>query len=191
MRKLAIVLVSALCIGVVGVASADENSKPSGEIGRIKMVTAEVIAVDLPTRTVILKGPAGNEFEVHADDKVKNLPQVRAGDRVDVSFYESLAWTVKKASEGNPGASVQSDAVSAKPGSKPAGAAAAQVKITATIEAIDLGNGTVTLKGPKGNSRTIKARDPKNLRRVQVGDLVDITYTEALAVSVRSSPQKQ
>ena len=55
----------------------------------------------------------------------------------------------------------------------------------------DLANGTVTLKGPQGNSRTMKARDPKNLQKVQVGDLVDITYTEAVAVRVRPSPQKQ
>ena len=54
MRKLAIALVSALCIGVVGMASAGESKRPSGEIGRKKLATAEVIAIDLPTRTVTL-----------------------------------------------------------------------------------------------------------------------------------------
>lgn len=191
MRKLAIVLVSALCIGMVGVASADENKKPGGEISRTKMVTAEVIAIDLATRTVTLKGPGGNEFPVHADKRVKNLPQVKVGDKVDVSYQESLVWNVKKAADGKPGVSVQSETESAKPGSKPAGVTITQMKMTATIEAIDLANGTVTLKGPQGNSRTIKARDPKNLQRVQVGDLVDITYTEALAVKVRPSKKKQ
>jgi hypothetical protein len=155
------------------------------------MITAEVIAIDLPTRTVTLKGPAGNEFPVHADDRVKNLAQVHVGDRVDVADQESLVWNVKKASDGKSGTSAESETVSAKPGSKPAGAAARQIKMTVTIEAIDLGNGTVTLKGPQGNSRTIKARDPKNLKKVQVGDLVDITYTEALAVRVRPAKQKQ
>ena len=37
---------------------------------------------------------------------------------------------------------------------------------------------------------TIKARDPRNLERVAVGDLVEITYTEAVAVSV-DKPGKQ
>lgn len=60
--------------------------------------------------------------------------------------------------------------------------------MTATIEAIGQVNGTVTLKGPQGNSRTIKARDPKNLQRVHVGDLVDLTFTEAVAVR-RPSPK--
>ena len=191
MRKLAIALVSALCIGVVGIASAGENKKPSGEINQAKMVTAEVTAIDLPTRLVTLKGPQGNTFTVYADDRVKNLPQVHVGDKVDISYYESLVWNVKKATEGTPGATVQEEMKSAKPGSKPAGAAARQVKATVTIEAIDLANGTVTLKGPQGNSRTIKARNPENLKKVQVGDLVDITYTEALAVKVRSASKQQ
>lgn len=190
MKKLAIALVSAVCIGMVGAASA-ENKKPSGELNHMTMVTAEVIAIDLPTRTVTLKGPQGNEFEVHADQRVKRLSQVHVGDKVDVSYYESLIWSAKKAAGGSPGAPVVQEAAIAKPGSKPAGEAARQVKMTVTIEAIDLANGTVTLKGPQGNSRTIKARDPKNLEKVQVGDLVDITYTEALAITVRPARKNQ
>jgi hypothetical protein len=191
MRKLAIALVSTLCIDLVGMASADESKKPGGEIGNTKLIAAEVTAIDLRTRTVTLRGPAGDEFPVHADASVKNLAQVHGGDRVDISYRESLVWNVKKASDGKPNTSVQSETVSAKPGSEAAGAAVTQVRMTATIDAIDLGNGTVTLKGPQGKRRTIKAREPKQLRLVRVGNLVDITYTEALAVRVRPSKQKQ
>ena len=191
MRNLAIALASVLCMSMGGTASADEHKKPGGEIESVKTATAEVIAIDLPTRTVTLKGPDGNELTVHADDRVKNLPQVHAGDKVDVSYYESLVWQVKKAADGTPSASVQAGVETAKPGSKPAATAARQVNMTVTIEAIDLAKGTVTLKGPQGNSRTIKARDPKNLEKVKVGDLVDITYTEALAVKVRAAKQKK
>ncbi len=64
-----------------------------------------------------------------------------------------------------------------------------RVTFTATIEAIDLAKGTVTLKGPQGNSQTIKARNPANLKKVKVGDLVDITYTELLALKVEEAPK--
>ncbi len=50
--------------------------------------------------------------------------------------------------------------------------------------------GTVTLRGPDGGTTTIKARNPDNLNRVAVGDLVDITYTEALAISVEAPGAK-
>jgi len=191
MRNLAFAFVSALCIGIGGMASADENNKPSGEIDHMRMATAEVIAVDLPTHTVTLIGPAGNEFLVYADDTVRNLAQVRVGDQVDVSYYESLVWNVKGAVGVNPGVTVQGEISSAMPGSKPAGTAVAQMTMTVTIDSIDQDNGTVTLEGPRGNTHTLKASDPKNLENVQVGDLVDIIYTETLTVVVRSSPQKQ
>jgi hypothetical protein len=71
-----------------------------------------------------------------------------------------------------------------KEGDKPGGAAGRKVMITARIDAIDMANGTVTLKGPQGNSRTIKARNPENLKKVKVGDMVDIVYTEAVALKV-------
>ena len=191
MRKLAIAFVSALCIGASGVVSADENNIPGGEVDHMTMATAEVIAVDLPTRTVTLVGAEGKEFLVYVDETVNNLPQVRVGDQVDVSYYESLVWNVNNTAGGNRGVSVQEETASAAPGSKPAGAGVRQVNITAAIVSIDLDNGTVTLEGPRGNTHTIKANDPKNLEKVQVGELIDITYTETVAVSVRSSPQKQ
>jgi hypothetical protein len=59
--------------------------------------------------------------------------------------------------------------------------------MVATIAGIDKAAGTVTLQGPTGKTTTIKARDPRNLDRVTVGDLVEITYTEAVAVSVEKS----
>jgi len=45
----------------------------------------------------------------------------------------------------------------------------------------------VTIKGPEGNTETVKARNPKNLDAVKVGDLVEITYTRALAIALDKS----
>ena len=62
--------------------------------------------------------------------------------------------------------------------------------VTSTIQAIDKKNGTVTLKAPDGTLTTIKARNPAKLDKVTVGDLVEITYTEALAIGVEPAPKK-
>jgi hypothetical protein len=48
----------------------------------------------------------------------------------------------------------------------------------------------VTLKGPEGKSVTVKAENPKNLAKVKVGDEVEVTYTEALAISVEEAKRK-
>jgi hypothetical protein len=152
--------------------------------------TATVEAVDLKTRMVTLRGPDGKLFKVHADERVKNLPQVRKGDVVVATYYESLAYDVKKPGQAVPGVAVAEDVATAKPGDRPAALGGRAVVVTTTIAAIDKKQGTVTLKAPDGELTTIKARNPANLDKVAVGDLVEITLTEALAIAVEPAPKK-
>ena len=168
----------------------DKDVKPSGVKERTIKRTATVEAVDLEKRIVTLKGEQGNVFDLKVGEQAKNLPQVKVGDLVTVQYYESLAFEVTK-----PGQAVAAGATtgvaSAKPGEKPAGVAAGQVTITATVEAIDAKNHYVTLKGPDGKAKEIKVKDPKNLVNVKVGDQVAITYTEALAIEVTPAKKKK
>ena len=54
--------------------------------------------------------------------------------------------------------------------------------VTATVQALDLEKRVVTLKGPKGNIFDVKVGpQAKNLKQVQVGDEVVITYYESVA----------
>jgi len=152
--------------------------------------TATVEKVDLPKRTVTLKGPTGRVFTVKAGPEVKNLAQVKKGDLVNITYYESLAYEVKKPGEAEPGTSVADVSAGAKPGEKPAGAAVSQVTVTTTIQAIDPSVPSVTLQPPDGDPITVKVRDPSKLARVSVGDLVQITYSEALAVAVEPAAAK-
>ena len=172
-------------------APAASQPLPSGTLGAaLVSATARVKAIDLPTRHVTLERADGSEVTLYADDNVRNLPQVKVGDEVTVSYYESIAFEVKKPGTTTPGATVAEEAGRAKLGEKPAGAGARVTTIVATITGIDKAAGTVTLQGPTGRATTVKARDPRNLERVTVGDLVEITYTEALAVSV-DKPARQ
>jgi hypothetical protein len=165
--------------------TAASQSLPSGTISsNLVTATARVKAIDQQTRYVTLERADGSEVMLYADDTVRNLPQVKVGDEVKVSFYESLAYEVKKPGTATPGATVAEETARAKVGEKPAGAGARVTTIVATIIDIDKAAGTVTLHGSTGRETTIKARDPRNLDRVAVGDLVEITYTEAVAVSV-------
>ena len=99
-------------------------------------------------------------------------------------WFRGTAFQVRKAGSGAPGVSVKEERVTSKSGETPAGAVAREIAVTATIDAIDKKAQTVTIKGPEGNAETIKVKNPKNLEGVKVGDLVDITYTQALAVAL-------
>jgi DNA-binding beta-propeller fold protein YncE len=80
-------------------------------------------------------------------------------------------------------------AATAKPGEKPAGALGGQVTVSAVIVAIDTTTLRVTVKGPQGNLRVLQAKDPKKVAAVKVGDMVYVTYTEAVGISVDKAPQ--
>jgi Cu/Ag efflux protein CusF len=164
---------------------------PSGIVGaNLVSTTAKVKAIDLKTRRVTLQRPDGSLVKFKAGEEVRNLPQVKVGDDVKVNYYESLAYEVKKPGDGTPGVAVSEALDHAKPGEKPGVVAGQATTMTTTIAGIDKVAGTVTLSTPDGESRTVKVRTPDNLNRVSVGDLVEITYTEALAISVET-PEKE
>ena len=195
MRKLATTLSFVLSLAGVHSVLADQHNAghkmPNGEITDVTEVQATVTAIDQKTRMVTLKGPEGKEGTIHVDKRARNLSQVKVGDIVKVAYVQQVAWQVQKPGGVGQTGDVQAEqvAATAEPGQMPGAAAAQRVKFTATIEAIDTAKGTVTLKGPQGNSQTIKARNPANLKKVKVGDLVDITYTQAVAIKVDPAPK--
>ena len=58
------------------------------------------------------------------------------------------------------------------------------------ITAIDTKAPSVTVKDSDGELQTIKVKDPTKLIGLKVGDTVDITYTEAFAISVDPKVKK-
>jgi hypothetical protein len=177
-------LAASLLVGCAG------TQKPSGRMEDVSEGRLVVTAVDRQQRMLTLKGQDGGELVVEAGDQVRNFDQIEPGDEVIVTYTEAVAWQVKSASEGAPGMSETSEITRAKPGEKPAGTVGRTVSMTTTITQIDLAKETVTLTGPKGNAQTIKVRDPANLKKAKVGDLVDITYTEAVAIKVQPVGKK-
>lgn len=175
-------IVVALAAGLM--AAETKSGQPTVKRARVVALTATVEAIDVAQRLVTLKGPRGKVVTVTVDERVKNLPQVQVGDQVVVKYYEALALRVVQPGEATPPASATGAAATAQPGQKPAAVGAREVTVTATVEALNKKAGTVTFKGPAGNTVTVKAQDPKNLDLVKVGDKVEITYTEALAISV-------
>ena len=151
--------------------------------GTVK-TTATVEKIDQKTRHVTLRRADGTKTSFRVDDKVKNLKQVKKGDVVVAEYYESLAYKLLKPGEGTPGMAVAGGVERAETGEMPGIAGAAVATITAKITAVDRKNSTVTLEGADGEPHEVKVRDPRRLEAAQVGDLVELTYTEAVAISV-------
>jgi Cu/Ag efflux protein CusF len=159
------------------------GTKPGTVVADSVKVRGTIDAIDKEKGTVTLKGPAGRTITLEVRDRSK-LEAIKVGDPVVATYVEAVAFQVRKAGTAAPGASVQETRASSKPGETPAGAIGREIAVTATITALDKEARTVSITGPLGRTETFKVRDPKNLEGVQVGDLVDITYTQALAVAL-------
>ena len=70
-------------------------------------------------------------------------------------------------------------------GPKPGGTIAKQETATVTIKAIDPKLPSVTVLTEDKRTVSMKVEDKKNLKDLKVGDKVEITYTEAVMISVK------
>jgi hypothetical protein len=153
-------------------------------------ITATVEKVNVKERLVTLRGHDGDLKTIHVGDEVRNLPQMRRGDHVVVTYSESVAFQVLKPGEAKPGISGAVEAARAQPGTKPGGAVAAVVTVVATIVKLDRKAQQATLRGPDGKTVVVDVQNPENFNKVKVGDTVEITYTEELAIDVQPAPKR-
>lgn len=161
------------------------------KVENAQMLSATVESIDQTTRELTLKGENGRTETVKVAPDVRNLAQVRPGDKVVVRYYEGLAAQIRKKGDAPP-TNVAESAVAARApeGSRPAGLVGETVNSTVVIEAVDRSANTVTFKNEDGTAHTVAVKKPearKFIAGLKKGDEVDITYTQALAVSVEPS----
>ena len=171
-----------------GVAVVSEPGK-AGVASAVE-ISAKVVGIDKATRTVTLKGPKGEVFDLVASDEVKNFDQIKVGDAVVARYAQALTLELRK-TRGAAGEPVlREEAAKAKPGERPAVAGARQLSLIADVVAVDAKASTITLNGPKGNTVKLDVRNPDQFKVVKKGDQVEVTYTEALALSVEPAAKK-
>src|SRR5262249_28307136 len=130
-----------------------------------------------------LRNEKGEEDTFVAGPDVKRFDELKVGDKVKFTYYESLVLQLRKPGEPSDAAADDAAFTRAKAG-LPAAAVARQQKTTVTVKAIDPAVPSITVTTADGRTVTRKIEDKKNLEGVKVGDRIDITYTEAIATSV-------
>ena len=172
----------------VDVASAPGKVRASGTI----KMTATVLSIDMGSRDVLLMDTQGKLHAVNVSDQARNLDQLRVGDKVTAEYTEAISLQLKKRGTAvGPPASAEMAMVGAPKGAKPGGAVGRKVTAIATVTAVNTKDQFVTLRGPLGNEYDVQVLDPAQLKAVKKGDEVEVVYTEALAISVQSTPNSQ
>ena len=167
--------------------SAAATDKPSMSTSQTVVLTAVVEAINHETREVTLRGPEGGTVSFVASEDARNLGQVKVGDIVMAEYVQSMTIEVFANDGTKPGAGELTVAGRSEEGEMPALTAIDALVVTATVEEINIEANTFKLKGPAGEIKEYEARNPENLKKAEVGDLVVITYTEAVAISVEKT----
>lgn len=167
---------------------AAQPAEPAIAIRDQVTATATVKAINLDTRQVTLQGKKGKAFTITVSDAVTNLPQVKVGDKVVVTYNEALL--VRLTGKAGDGISRRTDtlgASSAEPGQLPSGAVRDTVKVTANIVAVNQKTRKVIVRGAK-KTMTIKVPMDMDISKFKAGDQIEAEYVQELAISIEPAP---
>src|SRR5690348_16732401 len=135
--RVGVAFACAAFLPTAGVLAADEKMPSQVTKAEMVHVVAEVTAVDQATRALTLAGPLGGEIDVEAGPEVKNLGQVKVGDLVEITYYESMAVSAHKKGEANP-LFTGGDTSSSAPGEKPAVESSRQKHAVVKVFSVDV-----------------------------------------------------
>jgi hypothetical protein len=187
MKKIKYISIVALLLTATVVLAANEDAmmdKPSFSASQSITISAVVEAIDLESRVVTVRKPNGEALTITASDEARNLDQLEVGDILTAEYTESVSIEVMANDGMEADAAEVSATVRTKKGEMPGFAAVDATVVTATVEEINLEMNTFKLKGPDGTVDEYVARNPENLKRAAVGDLVVMTVTESVAIMV-------
>jgi len=176
----------ALTLACVSLAAVAQQPAPF-EAARTVHLAARIEAISQRDRNVTLLGDDGRRVIVEAGPAVKNLNEVKPGDKVLVIYQEGIVAEARPKGQGMPAAKPSAATPPSDPGQLTAPAADAPIVTTVRIEAVDASKHTVTFTRPDGETRSLAIVRPDAQRFIETlepGDEVEVTYREAVALSI-------
>jgi hypothetical protein len=149
-------------------------------------ITAEVLSYDPDTRELSLKGPLGGLIIAYVSTDVQDVSALKPGAMVSATYYQAIAASVRRHGEREPLVGAADAAAKFEPG-MPVKASKA-VTESLTVSSVDLPSKTVVFLDKKGKvvTRTVERSEfQERLKDLKPGDVVDVTYSEALVKGVR------
>lgn len=174
------ILLAATTAALIGATPAQAQPKAAMAGAEVEALVT-VVSIDKQKRTVVFRGPRGNEVELQVPPEAQNLDQVKKGSVFRVKYAEAIAIAVTRG--GAPSKSDEQNMQLAKKGANPGGAATRTRHVSGVVEAIDLKTRYVALRGPQ-RSLSLQVGDDVKLEELKVGDRISIAYTQGLALEM-------
>ena len=162
---------------------AQTATQAPGQVSKQQQVTATatITAIDPATRSVTIRDEGGVVDTFTVSPLVKRFSELKVGDTIKATYYESLVFQVRK--PGSPAPTKGEVAAAGRLKNAPGGIAGREVTGTVTVKSVDRAVPSITVVTDAGVTLTRKVADPKNLEGVSPGDKIDITFTQGVVVS--------
>ena len=186
MKSSKIYSLALIALAFITINAYGQDDRPPREKWSLETVQGTVTAIVKETREITLMDSHGGLVTMTASDAVERFDEIAVND---VITFES--WKYMKAEFRQPTPEeiaeplvVLAEAGKAPEGMDPAAVVGAVVKAVVTIEVLNRPYMLATVKGPRGNYLTIPMEDTELIKQLNVGQIVILTYAEALAVSL-------
>jgi len=189
MKKFKIYFIAVAAIMLFSTNSfAQEKTERRDAREKSEQVTMQgtVSAINAETREITLMSKEGGLVTLTAGEEIERFDEIAVDDVMQFDYYtyikaefrdptaEELAEPVQMMAEGG----------KAPEGMDPAAVIGAIVKAVVTIEVLNRPNMVATVKGPNGNYVSIPMEDEKLITELRIGEVLILTYAEAMAVSL-------
>ena len=176
----------AVLAGLITAPVLAQAALPFAPRTEVTVVSASIEVIDHDTREITLVDGHGENLSIRCGPEVEHFDRLRVGDEVTFRYYESVAYSIRR-----PGQPTDSTAASGGPvlvpgpGPKPGATVSRQQRESVTVEAADARVPAVTVLTEDGRRLSFRVARGEELTEVQAGDRVEITYTQALLISVK------
>jgi Cu/Ag efflux protein CusF len=179
-RALLVAAVTLPCtIGAAHIAAQKTVAVP----GEMETATATIKEIDARHRFVVLGDEGGSDLGVFAPPEFTRFDELRVGDRITITFYESTVYQLTRRHAPAPAVSEEVGAVESQ-SPLPGATFSYQTTERVTVRAVDRKAALITVVGRDGRTISRRVHNSADLEGVKTGDHIDITYTQALLASV-------
>ncbi len=161
---------------------------PPSVVGETLVVRGTVDKIDPNRRLATLKGEDGRVVTMRIGPEIRNFENLKIGDTVTATFTEAVVLALAEGADSS-GIRTRVEAEAARQsaaGAKPGVRAVERTTIVANVTDVDRSTGKVTLRGPSGDTVTLKVQDKQALQALDKGDQVVASLVEAAAVSIEA-----
>ncbi|TYA54830.1 hypothetical protein [Formosa maritima] len=179
-------LIVFLLIAQISFSQDKETTLEDKEVWDLVEMQGTITDINKDTREVTIIGSKGELHTITAGEEVKRFDDIEVGDVITFDFYKYMKAEFRQPTEEeleNP-IVVVTEGAKAPADMKPGAVLGAIVQAVVTIQVINLPFMYVNIQGPEGSFTTIHMKDKELIQKLHVGQVVILTYAEAMAITL-------